>query len=201
MSWVFGYGSLMWRPGFSHVERRPALLRGHSRAFCRLSFRHRGTPEAPGMVVGLSPGGSCLGVAYRFAREAETEVLDYLDDREGAGYRRVALPITLDPSPGRNGHNNERAGSPTEEEPAESWVYLPEPGHPSYAPDLPEARVVELIATGEGKSGAAHDYLRDLIAELARLGLEDPALRTILQKVKRRRAAGGAQEEGVEVSA
>jgi cation transport protein ChaC len=175
MTWVFGYGSLMWRPGFSYQERRQATLRGYSRAFCRLSFRHRGTPEAPGMVVGLAPGGSCHGIAYRVAEQERRAVLAYLDDREGAGYRRRRLPIAFG-----NGNGRRR----------ESWVYLPEPGHPSYAPDLPEARIAELIATGVGESGAARDYLRELLQELGRLGVDDPRLRGILAKVERFRGNG-----------
>ena len=73
--WVFGYGSLMWRPGFEHEERHSALLRGYHRAFCVYSHVHRGTPEKPGLVFGLDAGGSCRGVAFRVAasRAAETK--------------------------------------------------------------------------------------------------------------------------------
>ena len=166
MSWIFGYGSLMWRPGFAFRDRRPALLTGYHRAFCRLSFRHRGTPEAPGMVVGLMPGGSCRGIAYLPEPGGEAEALAYLDEREGPGYRRLSLAVEM-------AVKVENGAAPTSQP---AWVYVPEPSHPSHAPSLPRRRMVELIATGVGQSGTAHTYLRDLIAHLAGMGVRDPDL-------------------------
>ncbi len=174
MIWFFAYGSLMWRPGFDHRERRPALLRGYQRAFCRLSFRHRGTPDAPGMVLGLAPGGACRGIAYGVAPGQAEQALAYLDEREGAGYRRMQLPLQLEGG--------------AQAELTDAWVYLPEPSHPTYAPGLPERRIVELLATGVGMSGTATDYLRELLEALARLGVQEPGLRAILNKVERYRA-------------
>ncbi len=172
MTWVFGYGSLLWRPGFPYREKRPALLRNYHRAFCRLSFRHRGTPEAPGMVVGLRPGGQCRGFAYLLSREpgAEERVLAYLDEREGPGYRRLKLPLELG-----NGDKSDRG---------EAWVYLPVPTHPSHAPDLPRSRMVALIATGVGESGTARAYLGDLIAHLAAMDVREPELEEMLRAVE-----------------
>ena len=72
--WVFAYGSLMWDPGFAYVHCAPAVLKGYRRAFCVLSMSHRGTPERPGLVLGLAPGGTCRGVVYRVAPEQEAEV-------------------------------------------------------------------------------------------------------------------------------
>ena len=80
--WIFGYGSLMWRPGFDYVERLPVRLHGYHRAFCVWSHRYRGTPERPGLVLGLDRGGSCLGIAYRIAPEKQDTVLAYLHERE-----------------------------------------------------------------------------------------------------------------------
>lgn len=179
--WVFGYGSLMWRPDFSYAEKSPALLTGYHRAFCRLSLRHRGTPERPGMVVGLSPGGNCRGIAYLLDRETMAEVLATLDDREGAGYRRCAMPLEV--------------GHPGPSRQVEAWAYLPDPEHPTHQPGLPRERMVELIATGRGISGTAVDYLRDLIQGLEALGAGEPALREMLAAVEHYRealpAAGG----------
>ena len=78
--WVFGYGSLMWRPGFAFIERRTAVLHGRRRAFCIYSVHHRGTYERPGLVLGLAPGGSVRGAAYRVADADWPEVYAYLRD-------------------------------------------------------------------------------------------------------------------------
>ena len=171
MIWIFGYGSLMWRPGFPFVVRRPAHLAGFSRAFCRLSFRHRGTPEAPGMVLGLVPGGGCQGVAYGVAPAEQQAVLSYLDAREGEGYRRMGVSIEME-----NGSGPESG---------EALTYLPEPSHATHAPGLPEARMAELIASGVGKSGTARDYLRELLVQLKRLEVEEPALSRLMQRVEK----------------
>src|SRR3546814_5730407 len=80
--WVFGYGSLMWHPGFPHVEARPARLRGLHRSFCVYSHRYRGTPQAPGLVLGLDRGGSCHGMAFCVPAAEGEEALDYLFERE-----------------------------------------------------------------------------------------------------------------------
>ena len=179
MSWVFGYGSLMWRPGFDHLERHPAALQGWHRAMCRYSFRHRGTPEAPGMVAGLAPGGQCRGYAYLVDPEREAEVLAYLDEREGAGYRREVLPLEIEGGDGRFRD--------------QGWVYVPEESHPSYAKDLPRVRTVELIANGRGQSGTAYNYMVALVQALDRMGDSDPDLRALLSEVeayKREQARG-----------
>src|SRR5580693_8376655 len=80
--WVFGYGSLMWRPGFDFVERASALLHGRRRAFCIFSVHHRGTPRRPGLVLGLAAGGAVRGAAYRIAADRWPDVYAYLLERE-----------------------------------------------------------------------------------------------------------------------
>jgi cation transport regulator ChaC len=80
--WVFGYGSLMWRPGFAFEEKRIATIHGYHRSLCVYSHVHRGTAEAPGLVLGLDRGGSCQGVAFRVRDENWNEVIDYLRERE-----------------------------------------------------------------------------------------------------------------------
>ena len=95
--WVFGYGSLMWDPGFPAAERQPALLRGYHRDMCILSLRYRGTPERPGLVLGLRLRGSCRGIAYRVEDADWPEARAYLHQREMVtyAYRPRRVPTTL----------------------------------------------------------------------------------------------------------
>src|ERR1700728_4300032 len=95
--WVFGYGSLMWRPGFEFVEQVPARLIGEHRALCVYSFDHRGTPEKPGLVLGLDRGGACRGVAFRVAAARRGDTIDYLRSREQTTnvYREVMRSVWL----------------------------------------------------------------------------------------------------------
>jgi cation transport protein ChaC len=166
--WIFGYGSLMWKPGFPWSDRAPALLRGHQRAFCRYSFRHRGTPAAPGLVIGLREGGACKGIAYR--PRSEQAALDYLDGREGTGYRRHLLPLELETPSGQ------RAGT--------GWVYVPNRDHPSYFGRQHPDRIARLVASGRGESGTALEYLVAMLAELERLGVDEPDLKDVLRRAQ-----------------
>jgi cation transport protein ChaC len=101
--WVFGYGSLIWRPGFDHLERQPARLIGAHRALCVFSHVHRGTPERPGLVLGLDFGGACRGVAYRVVAKQRAETIAYLRAREQATsvYRETMRSVTLLTKPER----------------------------------------------------------------------------------------------------
>lgn len=179
MTWVFGYGSLMWRPGFPYLEKHPATLRDYHRAFCRYSIRHRGTPERPGMVVGLLPGGVTRGYAILPDPDNLPFILDYLDEREGSGYHRARHPLEID----------KPSGTVTEE----GWIYVPDESHSTCVTDLPRERMVELIATGRGISGTAHEYLVDLIRQLDDLDIEDPELNAMLREVERYQAEAGRQ--------
>src|SRR5215813_13614792 len=118
--WVFGYGSLMWRPGFDFLERVPARLIGEHRALCVYSFVHRGTPERPGLVLGLDRGGACRGVAYRVAAEKRAETVAYLRAREQVTmvYRETTRRIWL-------------TGEP--EQPVPALCYMVDRSHPQYA--------------------------------------------------------------------
>ena len=96
--WVFGYGSLMWRPGFEFIEQVPARLIGEHRALCVYSFDHRGTPEKPGLVLGLDRGGACRGIAFRVAGQHRDDTVDYLRGREQTTnvYREVMRSVWLE---------------------------------------------------------------------------------------------------------
>ena len=100
--WVFGYGSLIWRPGFEYVERVPAHIIGMHRSLCVYSFDHRGTPERPGLVLGLDFGGACRGIAYRVAAKHRAATLAYLRGREQttAVYRELVRGVWLDGTAG-----------------------------------------------------------------------------------------------------
>lgn len=159
--WVFGYGSLMWRPGFRHAERMPALLHGAHRALCVYSVRHRGTPEQPGLVLGLDHGGSCRGVAFRVAAGDVAETRAYLTEREQLNmvYREVMRPLVL--GDGRR---------------VAALAYIVDRSHRQYARGLDRARLLELIRQGRGQSGPCRDYVLNTLASLAELGIEDHAL-------------------------
>lgn len=214
MTWIFGYGSLMWRPEFPFRERRPALLKGYHRSFCRLSFRHRGTPRAPGMVVGLEQGGSCLGYAFLPEPGSEQATLAALDAREGDAYHRQVLPVESrereknpgdgrnrggEPDGGRNGGRDEiGAGDPDGGggggKILPAHTYLPVQGHPTHVPGLPPGRMAALIASGEGESGTARDYLCQLLAALKGLGASEPEMEAMLARVRRLRGQNPAPQ-------
>ena len=159
--WVFGYGSLMWRPGFPFLERRHAHLHGYHRALCVYSHVHRGTPERPGLVLGLDRGGRCHGVAFRVAPEEAAETVQYLREREQvtAVYVERRLPVRL---PGG--------------ETVAALAYVVDRGHPQYAGRLPQEDSLRLVRQGVGVSGANPDYVRSTHRHLLEMGVTDPVL-------------------------
>ncbi len=158
--WVFAYGSLIWRPGFPYREAEPARLLGYHRWLCVYSFIHRGTPECPGLVLGLDRGGSCRGVAYRVEAEREAEVLAYLDEREmgTAVYERRRLPVAT--PRGR----------------VSAWCYVVRRDHVQYAGRLPPGQCLDLIRQGVGRSGCNAEYVINTVAHLEELGIIDRPL-------------------------
>jgi cation transport protein ChaC len=173
--WVFGYGSLMWRPGFPFIDRRRATLHGRRRAFCIYSVHHRGTYERPGLVLGLAPGGATRGVAYRVAASDWDETWAYLLEREQPTetYVEAWRPVRLDGST-----------------PANALVFLSDPAHAQWAGALTLERQAELIDGATGLSGRNIDYLRDLVAHLREEGVQDRAMERLLEMVEAREAGG-----------
>jgi len=174
--WVFGYGSLMWRPGFPYRERATALVRGLHRRLCVVSRHHRGTVARPGLVMGLDRGGACRGVAYRVAADDVAATLDYLDEREIAhysAYRRAEVTVALDTAaPSRAGV---RAGVRTR-----AITYTVDRRDADYAGALTVAQQAALVAGAAGLSGSNPDYVAAAVAHIRELGLRDRRLEAVL---------------------
>jgi len=168
--WVFGYGSLIWRPGFAHVETRRARLFGFRRALCVYSWVHRGTPERPGLVLGLDRGGSCVGLAFRVPGELRTEVIAYLRERELVTrvYLERHLPVRLD-----GGGVVEAVG------------YVVDRSHVQYAGTLSETDAARIVNGALGQSGANEDYVRATVEHLKALGIRDRWLESVAAALTR----------------
>ena len=161
----------MWRPGFEYVERRPARLVGAHRALCVYSFVHRGTPEKPGLVLGLDRGGNCRGIAYRVAAARRTETIDYLRAREQVTkvYREAWRPVWLDDDPQWTVH---------------ALCYVVDRGHRQYAGQLSLAQQLHFVRQGHGRSGACRDYVLAAVKEIAAQGYRDQNLRILAEQIK-----------------
>jgi cation transport protein ChaC len=173
--WVFGYGSLMWRPGFEYLERIPARITGLHRALCVYSFVHRGTPEKPGLVLGLDRGGACRGIAYRVGGGLAQSTITYLRAREQVTrvYLESMRRITLASTPQR----------PSGEQ-VTALVYLVDRSHPQYAGRLDLERQVHLVRQGHGRSGANRDYVLSTVAEIEAQGCHDSLLHRLAERLK-----------------
>lgn len=167
--WVFGYGSLMWDPGFPHLDAVTARLWGYHRAFCVWSHRYRGTPEAPGLVLGLKPGGSCVGRAFRVRKADEAPVIDYL-------YRREMLTGVYLPGFHNAAINGERR---------RVLAFVADPHHVQYAGRLSEKQAARVIAQSCGQRGPNADYLSNTVAHLDELGINDGPLHLLQQDVQK----------------
>jgi len=161
--WVFGYGSLMWRPGFEFLERVPARLIGEHRALCVYSFVHRGTPEKPGLVLGLDRGGACRGVAFRVAEQNRADTIAYLREREQVTsvYREVRRSVWLE--------NDARQR-------VSALVYVVDRGHVQYAGRLSLAEQLRHVLQGHGQSGVNRDYVLATVKAIEAAGFRDPQL-------------------------
>lgn len=166
--WVFGYGSLMWNPAFHYLERRPALLRGWHRSFCLWTPLGRGSPEYPGLVLGLDRGGSCCGMAYRIAADDREQELNLLWKREmiADGYRPRWARVRC------------REGSVD----AITWTINRDSER--YAGKLPVETVARTLATAVGKLGPGRDYLENTVAHLDELGIAEKPLHAILETMR-----------------
>jgi len=166
--YVFGYGSLMWRPDFSYAEVEPAVLYGYHRAFCITSIEYRGTVERPGLVLGLDRGGMCLGRVFRVLPEDAPVVADYLHAREMTTgcyeprFLRARLP---------GGAN------------VTALAYVADRQHGHYAGKLSEQEIVARIREASGRMGSNRDYLLNTLAMLEDLGIQECALHRMAKQL------------------
>ena len=169
--WVFAYGSLMWRPGFAFAERVPARLVGAHRALCVLSHVHRGTPERPGLVLGLDRGGTCRGIAYRVAAIDRAATLAYLRAREQVTmvYLETVRPVLLLTRPERR---------------VRAVCFIVDRGHAQYAGRLDLATQLHHVRQGHGQSGPNRDYVMATVRELEALGCRDAGLHLLAERLR-----------------
>ena len=169
--WVFGYGSLVWNPGFDVQERVLATLPGYARSFCMRSIHHRGTEENPGLVLALDECGKsrCEGVAMGVATDQQDEVLAYLREREliSAAYLEKFLRIRL--ADGRE---------------VEAVTYVIDPDHVQYCGGLDLEEQARIIAHAVGGRGPNTEYLHNTAAHLSELGIHDPDLDWLSKRVR-----------------
>lgn len=174
--WVFGYGSLMWNPGFPFEERRIARVHGYHRSLCIFSWVHRGTEEAPGLVLGLDRGGSCKGAAFSIRREDRKDVLDYLRARELVTnvYLERVVPLTFQDD-GRR---------------INAVAYVVDRTHRQYAAGVGIDEAARIVAMAEGQSGRNVDYVLNTVSHLRELGIRDHRVEAVAARLKAVQTAG-----------
>ncbi len=173
--WVFGYGSLIWEPGFAFASRQIARLEGYQRSFCMRSIHHRGTVERPGLVLALDAGqGGCEGVAFEIPQAIAEESLEYLRAREliSAAYLERRAPVAL--QDGRQ---------------VEAVTYVIDRAHEQYCAGLSLEDQARIIAGAQGGRGPNCEYLFNTAAHLAELGLRDSQLDWLAARVRDLRRA------------
>lgn len=167
--WVFGYGSLLWNPGFEPAEQVVATLSGYHRSFCMLSIHHRGTQDRPGLVLALDAAqAECVGLALRVRAGEEARVLEYLRERElvSAAYLERHVPLSL--ADGRA---------------VEALTYVIDPDHAQYCQFDLETQA-QMIASAVGGRGPNPDYLYNTADHLQQMGINDPDMAWLVDRVR-----------------
>jgi cation transport protein ChaC len=175
--YVFGYGSLLWRPGFDYQSSHRARIHGFHRALRVWSFHHRGTPERPGLVLGLDRGGSCLGCMFEVSEGDKHAAAEYLWEREMVTDVYIPRLVHVDCEAGRYA----------------ALTFVLDRGHEQYAGSLTPAHAAHHILGASGASGANPEYVRETVAGLERLGVRDRGLRSVLQHLESSAVAGNAK--------
>lgn len=181
--WVFGFGSLMWRPGFSYTQMQAAALDGYRRDMCFLSIHYRGTPQVPGLVCGLvkadQPRVVCKGRAFCVHKSDEAKVVAYLDKRELITdiYHPTRVHIRL--TDGR--YVNAR-------------TYLSDTSHDQFVGNWPDENKAAAIAAGVGSEGSSLEYLENIVHHLKGLDITDVYMEKLLTKARLCKSGKALQE-------
>lgn len=166
--WIFGYGSLMWNPGFPYAESVAGLVHGYHRSLCVLSTLYRGTPDNPGLVLGLDQGGSCCGQTFRVTAEHVSTTVTYLDEREQVSKVYCPRFVEVKLSDGRC---------------VQGYTFVVRHEHEQYV-HLSTTEQARLVAHGAGARGTALDYLASTIEHIDALGIKDTPLHQVLAEAK-----------------
>ena len=162
--WVFGYGSLMWRPGFDFVESKRARLHGFHRSLCIYSHVYRGTAEKPGLVLGLDAGGFCDGMAFKVTEDATQKVVDYLREREQVNNVYLEKMQAVELEDGSS---------------AQAIVYVADCTHAQYASALSIEAAAQIVAAASGIAGPNHEYVSATLEHLQQMGVRDEGLERV----------------------
>jgi cation transport regulator ChaC len=183
--WIFGYGSLVWRPAFAFARRRPGYIEGWTRRFWQASPDHRGVPDAPGRVVTLipEPGARCYGMAYEVTDSDWPAVIANLDHREQNGYAHYTVSVhALDDAPA-----------------VDALVYIATKDNPSYRGDAPLAEIARVVRTAVGPSGPNREYVSRLAEAMAALEVDDVHLNALMAEIARQDDRDGMSPNGAPV--
>lgn len=162
--WVFGYGSLMWNPGFAHEEAARAQLFGYHRALCIRSRHYRGTPERTGLVMGLDRGGSCVGRAFRVALSERDNVLAYLREREMINYVYLERSLRVRLDDGRL---------------TPALAFVADPAHEQFAGHLGTEEAAKIVSIASGTAGPNSEYVMNTLSHLREMGIRDHWLEAV----------------------
>ncbi len=167
--WVFGYGSLMWRPGFSYLQTRPSKIFGYHRSLCVYSHHYRGTDAAPGLVLGLERGGCCYGMGFEVADDLWNDTVHYLRAREQVTmvYREISVNL----------HFEGEKNAPR------ALTYAADTQHDQYAGKLAQDAVIKLVRSAAGISGTCQDYVNNTLSHLRQINIHDQHLESIGQEL------------------
>jgi glutathione-specific gamma-glutamylcyclotransferase len=167
--WIFAYGSLMWRPGFAFKQAVPARLSGYHRRLSVYSYHYRGTPEKPGLVLGLDRGGSCAGMVYEVAAENWKTTLAYVREREmiTGVYREIVKQVY----------------SEALEKPVDAVTYAVNRDHSQCAPPMSVADTMVYVSQGKGLAGSCANYVGNTISHLRSMGIHDAGLERLAPHV------------------